>query len=79
MDLSQFNFRAIHCKFYGYQNQNMNRSSQQYRSWSDCAVVQACLTQNGCQNRSIRSKHIYLHIFVWVVFLFCHMFYIKKI
>ena len=29
---------------------------------------------------TIRSKHkIYLHIIVWIVFLFCHMFQIKRL
>jgi len=46
MDLSKFNFRAILCKFYGYQDQNMNQSGQQYNSWSDSTGVQAGLTPN---------------------------------
>jgi len=43
MDLSKLNFGTIHCKFEGYQDQNMSLSSQQYRSWLDSMDVQTGL------------------------------------
>jgi len=72
MDSSEFNFQTIHCKLWGHQEQNMNRSSQQYRA-SDSTGVQAGLTPNSCQISRSKPQN-YLHIIVWIVFLFCHMF-----
>jgi len=54
----------------------MNWSSQQYRQhgcagWPDSKLV---------PNPTIQSKHKnYLHIIVCIVFLFCHMFQIKRL
>jgi len=50
MYLSKFNFRTIHCKFKGYQYENMNFSSQQYRAWSDSMDVHAGLSPNWGQS-----------------------------
>ena len=60
----------------------MNRSSQQYRSWSDSTGVHAGWTDSKLVTKpsTIWSKHnIYLHMIIWIVFVFCHMFQIKRL
>jgi len=53
-------------------------------------TVKSLVRQHGCAGRpnsklvpkpsTIRSKHtIYLHVIVLIVFLFCHMFQIKRL
>ena len=80
MDLFKFNFQTIRCKFKGYQDQNMNFRSQQYRAWSDTTDVQASLTQNWCQRPLLfRVNTKFIFTMVWIVFLFCPMFQLKRL
>ena len=82
LDLFKFNFGTIHCKFQGYQDQNMNLSSQHYRAWSVVLHEFAGWPNSNLAPKpsTIRSKHnIYLHISVWIVFLFTQVFQIKRL
>ena len=68
------NFRDINIKMW------MLAANSIY--WSDNMDVQTSLTPSWFQRPSstVRSKHkLYLHIIVWIVFLFCHMFQIKRL
>ena len=67
MDLPTFSLQSIvNCK--------------QYRAWSDSTGVQTGLTPNCCQSPLLFGVNtLYLHIIVWIVFVFCQALHVVDI